>query len=794
MNIGFVGLGKLGMPVAVAMAMAGHDVMGFDVVQSNMSKENRLFRETGPDGTGDFNEVLAASTLRFASGLHELADHAEIIFVAVQTPHRPEFEGSTPIPYERADFNYRYLCEAIENLSNVVSTGTPVAIISTVLPGTMRKYIRPLMSSPMRLCYNPFFIAMGTTMRDFINPEFVLLGVDDEWAASVVERFYSETLPHAKVCRMSVESAELTKVAYNTYISSKLAIANTLMEICHKIPGANVDEVLSALKLATRRITGPAYMNGGMGDGGCVPSDELIYTEHGLRPIIDIKIGDKVLGGDGCLHPVVHCFERHYKGDILEIRVRGRRHPIRITPNHRVYVSKDTRTNLKRQRTSEYTSEVQMIPSGNLTTDYYIVFPLPSEKTQIPLPEHVSEEYLDFSGYYLSEGSLGKSKGTDRYYQVRTTFNSGETDYIEEVSELLSVMCPNNKLRVSVKKSHNTATDVSIGNRELSENLISDFSRVHVNKKLPNWLLYGSSDVAEKVLRGLFRGDGCWEEKGFTFTSVSHDLAAGVHFLLLKLGIRSTLRYIDDKRENCRRCYYVQVRNYNDCLILKDIIGMDIPDSYSRKVSMDCLFIKDDFLYSKIENIKKVPYNDSVYNIEVQDTNNYVTVTGLKSNSCHPRDNIAMSWLSRQLDLSYDWFEAVMEAREHQAAWLCDLVADAVFGISDRIRRKDAPYPEVEIFIAGYSFKAETNITTGSPAVLCKHFLEEWGYHVQLWDPFIEGGESPITENSVVLIGTRHKEFSQMTFPQGCLIVDPWRFIPDQDGVDVIRVGETHYD
>ena len=131
------------------------------------------------------------------------------------------------------------LIRAIEDISAVVNRETLVAIISTVVPGTVRRYIRPAVSPLLRLCYNPFFIAMGTTMRDFLQSEFVLLGVDDAKTAKRMAALYG-TVTDAPVLQMSIESAELTKVAYNTFIGMKIVFANTLMEICHKSPGANV--------------------------------------------------------------------------------------------------------------------------------------------------------------------------------------------------------------------------------------------------------------------------------------------------------------------------------------------------------------------------------------------------------------------------------------------------------------------------------------------------------------------------------------------------------------------------
>src|SRR4029079_12685998 len=113
---------------------------------------------------------------------------------------------------------------------------------------------------------------------DFLHPEFVLLGVDDPETATKMTTLYT-TLTDAPVYQMSIDSAELTKVAYNTFIGMKIVFANTLMEICHKSPGANVDDVTGALKKAGRRLLAPLYLDGGMGDGGgCHPRDSIAMS------------------------------------------------------------------------------------------------------------------------------------------------------------------------------------------------------------------------------------------------------------------------------------------------------------------------------------------------------------------------------------------------------------------------------------------------------------------------------------------------------------------------------------
>lgn len=419
-KIGFVGLGKLGMPVALGVSMKGHDVMGYDVAAERMRKDRFPHQEIAPDGESSIEPVLRASTIRFGQ-LEEVVRHAEIVFVAVQTPHDPRYEGITRLQAERVDFDYAFLKAAVGSVARAageIGEDKIVVVISTVLPGTLRREILPLLNERVKLCYNPFFIAMGTTMRDFLNPEFVLFGVRDEVATRKAREFYA-TLHDRPFYETSIENAELIKVAYNTFISMKVCFANTLMEIAHKTPGCSVDAVTGALALANQRLLSPRYLRGGMGDGG----------------------------------------------------------------------------------------------------------------------------------------------------------------------------------------------------------------------------------------------------------------------------------------------------------------------------------------------------------------------------GCHPRDNIALSWLARELKLSYDWFENVMLCREKQTEWLADLIEE------HRLRRG---FPEKRVGIYGKAFKTGTNLTTGSPAVLLANILEERGYEVLLYDPYIDAGACPFAGPGVYFVGTNHPEFADpgWKFPEGSVVLDPWRFVPRRPGVEVIHIGE----
>ena len=189
MKVGFLGLGKLGLPVALAVESKGHYVCGTDISQStidNIKNKKIAYKEIWVD------DYLKKTNLEIFD-VKGVVKNSDIIFVPIQTPHEEKYEGVTRIPKERADFDYTYLKEGMKQLSDEIDKNGEnkiVIIISTVLPGTIRKEIKPLLSEKIKLCYNPFFIAMGSTMRDFLHPEFVLFGVDDLEAYKVCKEFY----------------------------------------------------------------------------------------------------------------------------------------------------------------------------------------------------------------------------------------------------------------------------------------------------------------------------------------------------------------------------------------------------------------------------------------------------------------------------------------------------------------------------------------------------------------------------------------------------------------------------
>ena len=273
MKIAMIGLGKLGLPVSCAMALAGHQVYGYDV---NLEKCNRYRSGKSELYEPNFDLVLELALdiqLRIVDSMELAIESAEIIFIAVPTP-------STSEGY----FDTSYAEGALQKVAEVmlgVDHYQVIAVISTVLPETMRNQFFPLVKNILGpptsygLCYNAQFIAMGSVIEDFLNPEFMLIGEYDKVSGDVLEKFYRQINPRMKLFRTTLENAEIIKMAYNTFIGLKIVFANTVLEICDIIPNADCDVVANAFSLATDRLISDRYLTGGMGDGGpCHPRDQ----------------------------------------------------------------------------------------------------------------------------------------------------------------------------------------------------------------------------------------------------------------------------------------------------------------------------------------------------------------------------------------------------------------------------------------------------------------------------------------------------------------------------------------
>jgi len=255
MKIGFIGVGKLGKDAAEVMAEK-HDVIGYDVTK--VEPEN-------------FNMV---------DTIEEVCKDREMIFIAVPTPHDPAYDGRYPTAHlPNKDFNYQIVKDVLTETNKYVTKDQLVVLISTVLPGTIRREFIDLIPNG-RFIYNPYLIAMGTVKWDMVNPEMVIIGTEDgsmTGDAKLLLDFYHTFITEGTRYEVGTwDEAEGIKIFYNTFISTKVSLVNMIQDVAEKSGNMNVDVVTGALERSTQRILGKAYMKAGMGDGGgCHPRDNI---------------------------------------------------------------------------------------------------------------------------------------------------------------------------------------------------------------------------------------------------------------------------------------------------------------------------------------------------------------------------------------------------------------------------------------------------------------------------------------------------------------------------------------
>jgi UDPglucose 6-dehydrogenase len=254
-SIGFIGVGKLGQACAEMVAEV-HDVVGYDV------------------------EPREPENFTMVPNLVDAVKGQDIVFVAVQTPHDPQYDGKAPTSHlPNKDFDYTLVKKVLSEVNEVATKEQLVVLISTVLPGTVRRELVPLIPNA-RFVYNPYLIAMGTVKWDMVNPEMVMIGTDngsETGDAKELVDFYKTIMQNdPRYIVGTWDECECIKVFYNTFISAKVSLVNMIQDVAEKQGNINAEVVCDALATSDRRIMGPGYMKPGMGDGGaCHPRDNI---------------------------------------------------------------------------------------------------------------------------------------------------------------------------------------------------------------------------------------------------------------------------------------------------------------------------------------------------------------------------------------------------------------------------------------------------------------------------------------------------------------------------------------
>ncbi len=271
-RISLIGIGKLGAPLAACFAWKGFPTLAVDC---DSRKIKTLNQGRAPLYEPRLQEIIQAGQGRLRATLdHEKAVlESDVTFIVVPTPSE-----------DNGNFSLKYVLESVEKIGKVLRNKKGhhlVVLTSTVMPGATAGRVKPALEKhsgkvcgkDFGLCYSPEFVALGTVIRDFLNPDFVLIGESDSNSGKALEDLYKRVCENSPpAARMDFVNAELAKLAVNTFVTTKISFANMLARMCEKLPGANVDTVASAVGLDTR--IGKKYLKGSISYGGpCFPRD-----------------------------------------------------------------------------------------------------------------------------------------------------------------------------------------------------------------------------------------------------------------------------------------------------------------------------------------------------------------------------------------------------------------------------------------------------------------------------------------------------------------------------------------
>ena len=277
MKLSIVGLGKLGSPMAAVMVHKGHSVVGVDV---NPAYVAAIQEGRAPVNEPDLAAMIQANRERLSATVDCAAAvlATDATFIMVPTPS--ESGGG---------FSMKYVLSAAEQIGAALRNKPSwhlVVLSSTVMPGSTGGELLPALEThsgkkcgvDFGLCYNPEFIALGSVIRDMLNPDMILIGESDPRSGELLEELYKGVCDsNPRIQRMNYVNAELTKLSVNTFVTTKISYANMLAQVCERLPGADADVVCSAIGCDSR--IGQKYLKGALGYGGpCFPRDNVAFS------------------------------------------------------------------------------------------------------------------------------------------------------------------------------------------------------------------------------------------------------------------------------------------------------------------------------------------------------------------------------------------------------------------------------------------------------------------------------------------------------------------------------------
>lgn len=287
MKIAVVGTGYVGLVTGTCFAETGNHVTCVDIDEKKVAKlRNKQITIYEPGLEVLFERNIRQGRLEFTTDLAEGIKGAQIIFLALPTP--PGEDGSADL---------KYVLKVADDLGHILEDYAVVVDKSTVPVGTADKVTAAIAKNAkvdFDVVSNPEFLREGVAVDDFMKPDRVVIGAENEKAKKVMEKLYAPFVRQGNpIIFMDVKSAELTKYAANSFLATKITFMNEIANLCELL-GADVDMVRKGVGTDSR--IGKRFLFAGIGYGGsCFPKDVQALARSASEVAYDFKILNSVM-------------------------------------------------------------------------------------------------------------------------------------------------------------------------------------------------------------------------------------------------------------------------------------------------------------------------------------------------------------------------------------------------------------------------------------------------------------------------------------------------------------------
>ena len=841
-KIGIIGLGYVGLPLAITFAKKGFTVYGMDVDKDRLAKLGKGISYILDVPSSEIRKAISDRKFAITNDFAHIKK-LDVIIICVPTPL-----------YKTKEPDVSYIVSAVENIKKYMKRGQIVILESTTYPGTTEEVMLPVLESTglkegkdFYLAFSPERIDPGNKKFDTKNTPKVIGGISKnstELAKMLYEQAIDTVVPVS-----SSKVAEMVKLLENTFRIVNIGMVNELMLMCDKL-GVDVWEVIDAAKTKPYGFM-PFYPGPGVG-GHCLSKDEYIFVKDRDNNIETVKISDFVkkaqldnrakvhdFKGATFVKPFDHevfsydpvnatpCFrqirilsERPYEGDMIKIKTADNR-VLSVTAKHPVIVFKSgilgvkfadeikigdeipiimnlPKTAVSKEaltidiidylknnnliagvrikgigfRWSDYLNVIReyvekadaskmrdYLRDDSLPLDLYLKIERKTDWSverknlnlvtgrgpsfqSVPAVIDIDEDFMRFIGYYLSEGCVT----VDKSIRTRLTFNSDETEYINDIILFLK----EKGISYSIYRSKIWKSACIKISSNIFGYLIRDILGCGVNSytmKIPEGFFLLPRPLKLNLLMGILRGDGgvdyvnlkrtylkrgrkyCHNNNSATvnyFTS-SDTLFNQVVMLLQDMGFVPAFK----KRKNLLNIFgYEQLKRFRYMFLGRKAERLKSYVQNNKKIIPNRAFtLYKDFTGTKVTGIS-YERAKKVYSMEVSGTNTFVTSYGILTHNCIPVDPIYLSWKARMHGFEARFIDLASQVNSEMPQYV---VSKVIEGLNNHGK----PLKCSKVLIAGVAYKKDVKDLRESPALEIIDILIKKGALVSYYDPYL---------------------------------------------------------